>query len=325
MLKSVTTITKKYPSTIIMGIISLVLQTAFSVWFMITVVGVYQTYHTPSSLGSGGGGGTNSKLNAAMVFLVFSFYWTTQVISYVTHVTLSGVFATVYFLNHSVAHPIYGSAKRALTTSFGSICFGALLIAFINTIRYVIQVARSDNTNDVLGFVLCILDCLISCIQGLFEWFNQYAFSGVAIYGQGFVPSAKRTWTLIQDRGVEAMINDNLIGNVLTMGSLLVGILSSLLGYIYLVVAKPAFNATGNMTPVIVLICFIIGMSMFSTIATVISSGVTTTFVCLAEDPEALRRYAHFLIEREVLFQRLILRNFCLLLYIGSILSCLKL
>ncbi|KAG2202551.1 hypothetical protein INT47_012545 [Mucor saturninus] len=233
---------------------------------------------------------TNSKLNAAMVFLVFSFYWTSQVISYVTHVTLSGVFATVYFLNNQIAHPIWGSAKRALTTSFGSICFGALLVALINTLRYFIQVARSSSDNPLLSFALCIIECIVSCIQGLFEWFNQYAFSGVAIYGQGFVPSAKRTWSMIQDRGIEAMINDNLIGNVLVMGSLLVGILSSLFGYIYLLVVKPSYNSTGNMTPIVMLICFIIGMSMFSTVSTVISSGVTTTFVCLAEDPEALRR-----------------------------------
>lgn len=301
MLKSITAITRKYWSTMVWGIGSLVIQTIYSIWFMITVVGVYQVYYSDT--------GSNSKLNAAMVFLVFSFYWTTQVIAYVTHVTLAGVFATVYFLNNQVAHPIWGSAKRALTTSFGSICFGGLLIAIINTIRYFIQVARSGSDNALLSFVLCILDCIIGCIQGLFvsisyityiielnlmyfkqEWFNQYAFSGVAIYGQGFVPSAKRTWSIIQDRGVEALINDNLISNVLFMGTLLVGVLSSLLGYLYLLITKPAYNATGNMTPIVMLICFIIGMSMFSTISTVISSGVITTFVCLAEDPDALRR-----------------------------------
>lgn len=284
MLKSVTAITRQYWSTLVTGIISLIVQTIFSVWFMITCVGVYQTYYDTAT------NQATSKLNAALVFLVFSFYWTTQVISYVTHVTLSGVFATIYFLNNQVAHPIWGSAKRALTTSFGSICFGGLLIAIINTVRFFIQVARSESDDGILTFVLCILDCIISCIQGTLEWFNQYAFSGVAIYGQGFVPSAKRTWTMIQDRGVEAMINDSLISNVLFMGTLLVGILSSLLGYLYLIIAKPAYNATGNFTPLIMLICFIIGMSMFSTIATVITSGVSTTFVCLAEDPEALRR-----------------------------------
>ncbi|KAI7900568.1 plasma-membrane choline transporter-domain-containing protein [Cokeromyces recurvatus] len=282
MLKTIVSLTRRYWSTLVTGIISLVIQTLYSVWFMFTIVGSYQVYYSET--------GSNARLNAIIVFLVFSFYWTTQVISYLTHVTLSGVFATVYFLNHQRQHPIWGSAKRALTTSFGSICFGSLLVALINTLRYFIQMARSGTDNDLLGFLLCIVECIIGCIQGLFEWFNQYAFSGIAIYGQGFVPTAKRTWSLIQDRGVEALINDNLIGNVLWMGMLLVGILASLLGYIYLLVTKPAYNVTGNMTPLVMLVCFVMGMSMFSVVSTVISSGVTTFFVCLAEDPEALRR-----------------------------------
>jgi hypothetical protein len=161
MLKSITSITRRYWSTIICGILSLIIQTIFSIWFFLTVVGVYQTYSNPD-------GSSNSKLNAAMVFLVFSFYWTSQVIAYVTHVTLAGVFATVYFLNNQVAHPIWGSAKRALTTSFGTICFGSLLVALINTIRYLIAVARADTDNPIFSFVLCILDCIIACFQGIF-------------------------------------------------------------------------------------------------------------------------------------------------------------
>ncbi|KAI7900418.1 plasma-membrane choline transporter-domain-containing protein [Cokeromyces recurvatus] len=282
MLQTITSITRKYPSTIVIGFISLIIQTAFNFLFMFTVIGIYQAWYSSSS--------NNSKLNCAMVFLVFSFYWTSQVISYVTHVTLAGIFATVYFLNDGVRHPIWGSLKRALTTSFGSICFGALLIAFVNLIRYFLQIARSNTDNACTAFFICIIQCIVNCAAGLFEWFNYYAFSGVAIYGQAFIPSARRTWTMIKDRGIEAMINDNLIGNVLFMGGLLVGILCSLLGFIYLEVAKPTFNQAGNMTPVVIMMCFLIGASMFSTIATVISSGVATTFVCLAEDPEALRR-----------------------------------
>ncbi|RCH93038.1 Protein pns1 [Rhizopus stolonifer] len=255
-----------------------------------TVIGIYQAWYSSSS--------NNSRLNCAMVFLVFSFYWTSQVITYVTHVTLAGLFATVYFLNDGIKHPIWGSAKRALTTSFGSICFGSLLIAIINLIRYFLQIARSNTDNACAAFFVCIIQCIVNCIAGLFEWFNYYAFSGVAIYGKAFIPTARDTWTMIKDRGIEAMINDNLIGNVLFMGGLLVGVLSGLLGFIYLEVAKPPYNTNGNMTPVIVMVCFLIGSSMFSTIATVISSGVATTFVCLAEDPDALRRTKPELYER---------------------------
>lgn len=160
MLETICSITRKYPSTIVIGIISLVIQTAFSIWFSLTVIGAYQTWFATTS--------NNARLNLAMVFLVFSFYWTSQVISYTTHVILAGLFATVYYLNDTVRFPIWGSAKRALTTSFGSICFGSLLIAFVNLLRYFIQIARGSTDNPVFGFFLCIVDCIVGCFQGLF-------------------------------------------------------------------------------------------------------------------------------------------------------------
>ncbi|KAI8884849.1 DUF580-domain-containing protein [Backusella circina FSU 941] len=290
MLKTVVDVTKKHPSTIVVGMIALILQTAFSFWFMFAVTGAYQRWYSSSS--------NNSMLNCVMVFLVFSFYWTSQVITYVAHVILAGVFATVYFTDEQTRHPVLGSTKRALTTSFGSICFGGLLIAFINVIRYFLQIAQANTDNGCLSFLICIIQCIVGCAQGLFEWFNYYAFSGVAIYGKPFVPTARNTWSMIKDRGVEAMINDSLIGNVLFMGGLLVGVLCGLFGYIYLEAARPVYNQDGGMTPIVVMVCFLIGASMFSSIATVISSGVATTFVCLAEDPQALQRSKPELFEK---------------------------
>lgn len=78
------------------------------------------------------------------------------------------------------------------------------------------------------------------------------------------------------------------------------GVLCGLLGYLYLVISRPAYNDNGGMTPVVIMVCFLIGASMFSTISTVISSGVATTFVCLAEDPDALRRTKPELYEKVI-------------------------
>lgn len=95
----------------------------------------------------------------------------TKVISYVTHVTLAGLYATVYFLNDTVRHPILGSLKRALTTSFGSICFGSLLIALVNFIRYFLNLARMNSDNGLLSCFLFIIQCIVSCFQGIFVCF----------------------------------------------------------------------------------------------------------------------------------------------------------
>lgn len=143
-----------------MGIVSLIVQTAFSIWFSLVVVGAYQRWFSTTS--------NNASLNLAMVFLVFSYYWTSQVISYVTHVALAGVFATVYFFNDTARSPILGSLRRALTTSFGSICFGSLLIALVNMVRYFLQIAQNSTDNPVLGFLICIVQCIVGCLQGLF-------------------------------------------------------------------------------------------------------------------------------------------------------------
>ena len=71
MLDTVCQICRKHPSSIVAGVISLIIQTAFSIWFSLVVVGAYQTWYSTTS--------NNARLNLAMVFIVFSYYWTSQV------------------------------------------------------------------------------------------------------------------------------------------------------------------------------------------------------------------------------------------------------
>jgi len=63
-----------------------------------------------------------------------------------------------------------------------------------------------------------------ACLQGIAEYINKYAFCQVAIYGKAYIPAAKDTWTILKDRGIEQLINDNLIGNVFSMGAILCGV-----------------------------------------------------------------------------------------------------
>ena len=55
----------------------------------------------------------------------------------------SAVCQSGYFLApHAVpAHPVWGSVKRASTTSFGSIAFGSFIVAFIRTVRFFVNLA----------------------------------------------------------------------------------------------------------------------------------------------------------------------------------------
>jgi Plasma-membrane choline transporter len=66
------------------------------------------------------------------IVLGFAFYWTTQVFKHVVHVVTSGTVAFWYFADRPNAVRISFTVKclsRALSTFFGSICYGSLFTA----------------------------------------------------------------------------------------------------------------------------------------------------------------------------------------------------
>jgi hypothetical protein len=91
---------------------------------------------------------------------------------------------------------------------------------------------------------------------------------------------------MMKDRGIDALVNDCLVGPVLTMGSVFVAYLSALLAYLYLEFTKPAYNDGRTFTPVIMAFAFLIGLQICQTFTTPIGSGVDTIFVAMAWDPQ---------------------------------------
>ena len=309
LLKSVVSITRQFPATLFAGFVGMVLTAAYSfVWFA-GVAGLV-------SLVDSNGNSPSGALYALFVYTIFVFYWGVQVIKNSVHLTVSGLFGTVYFMGVAdqagnvtvpVKNPTAASARRAMTTSFGSNCYGSLLIAIIQTLRALVQNARQDTGDNVAAMILlCCVQCILSCLQDMLEYFTKYAFTQVAIYGKDYCSAAKDTWQLVKTRGIDALINDNLIGSVMGMGSLAVGIFSGCVGAAY--VAASTLPKTPGSYAIVVFLSFFIGMSEFAILAEVIDSGVSTTFVCIAEDPSALARTKPLLYQkiREVYPQALI-------------------
>src|SRR3954453_15207916 len=81
------------------------------------------------------------------------------------------------------------------------------------------------------------------------------------MFGKSYCNAAKDTWRLIKDRGVEAIINDNLIGNVLSMGAIFIGALCALFGFGYIKLVIKVID-DGSLTLILVLICFFLGLMM---------------------------------------------------------------
>jgi hypothetical protein len=117
------------------------------------------------------------SMNGGLIFLfLVSFFWTAQVIKNVVHVTTAGTVATWWLIPHEASgccsQAVRDSYWRSVTTSFGSICLGSLIVALIQAAREMLKSMRDQNDS----LLLCIADCLIGCLERLAEYFNKVRF-----------------------------------------------------------------------------------------------------------------------------------------------------
>lgn len=161
-----------------------------------------------------------------------------------------------------------------MTTSFGSVCFGSLLVAILQAIRAML---RSQGRGGGCAA------CLLMCIERIMRYFNKYAFAQVAIYGTSYWQSAKATWDLFMNNGLKALINDDLSGLALTCGAVLGMVVSGVAGFF---VAQAFYDNLG-LSIYVAILGAILGYYVVVIILLVVASGVVAIFVCFAEDPAA--------------------------------------
>lgn len=224
MLQTAIDVSKNFGHVYLISFAGGLLTAAFGAWFAVTLVAIYAKYQPGQNPNCSQTGGCSwARVIGLVAFITFAGYWITEVIKNVIHTTISGVYGSWYFAPRNPPKgATRGAARRACTYSFGSICFGSLIVAIINCLRQLCSIARqqeaaSGNTCGSIAF--CILGCVISILDWAVQFINRYAFSYMALYGKPYIQSAKDTWKMITQRGIDALINECLIGPVLSMGA----------------------------------------------------------------------------------------------------------
>ncbi|KAF9625545.1 hypothetical protein IFM89_024318 [Coptis chinensis] len=219
-----------------------------------------------------------------LVVLSVSLFWTGAVFCNTVHVIVSGmVFLVLIHGGRQAASmppkPLMKSLRHAVTTSFGSICYGSLFTAAIRTMRWEIRGLRSKIGNNEC--LLCCVDFFFHLVETLVRFFNKYAY--------------------VQSTGVEALVAYDCSGAVLMMGTILGGLITGTCSGLWTWfrdrdrVIMIGFTAT------------LMGMILVGLALVVVESAVTSIYICYAEDPLLIHRWdAEFFSQMsEVLHQRL--------------------
>ncbi|KAG0048800.1 putative choline transporter, neither null mutation nor overexpression affects choline transport [Gryganskiella cystojenkinii] len=282
LLKEVTAIARHSPAVFFVSFIGLFLQILCNIHILIVITGLRQMFSAK---------GSSDSLHICLhIVAYFSFYWLSQVLTNFVHVTVSGVFATHYFKSGS-GSPTSGSLKRACTTSFGTICFGGLIYAIIQTIKDILDFLRGEG-NHCLAF---IFEGCFHLINEALEFITPLVYCEVAIYGKPFVPAAKDGFKLVKDRGLDLVLNDIIISTVWGIGAFF-GALVAAVGCQYYLMMTMGGESSDNVKHyvlevwIVTGLTFFLGMQVIFTAGAVIQSGVATIFVALAEDPDAMAK-----------------------------------
>jgi len=151
---------------------------------------------------------------------------------------VSGVIGTWCFdkkeASSCCSSAVSNSLYRSCTSSLGSICLGSLLEALITALRVIVNMYRNDrrNNNDSLNeagtIFLCILECILRLLQDIIDYFNQWAYVYIGVYGYSYVESGRKVLELFRARGLTTIITNDLVGYVLAFIIVTVGVCTGL-------------------------------------------------------------------------------------------------
>jgi len=113
--------------------------------------------------------------------------------------------ATTYYFNSTAetegqAELLY-SFKLAHIYHTGSIAAGAFIIALIEFIKFIFlylakKAEKATGGNKLIKAVVCVAECILSCIEKICDYVNQSAFAYIAITGDGFCEGAWKGFLL---------------------------------------------------------------------------------------------------------------------------------
>lgn len=242
-----------------------------------------------SSSDQGGNGECVSHMHPlVLTALLLMFYWTAAVGKNVLHVTTAGVVGTWWFAPDEActfcSPAVNDSLVRACTFSAGSVCLGSLLTAILQVLHHLAHAARRHGRGH--EFLLCVLDCILGCLERLTTYFNKFAYVYIGLYGYDYLTAGKKVMSLFVERGWTAIINDNLVSRVLALVCIVIGLLTGCVGLL-LARASPGWvSEFGNSaTAVAFLIPALVGTAFAYILMGVVASAVDTVIVAFCEAP----------------------------------------
>ncbi|KAG3016680.1 hypothetical protein JG687_00010815 [Phytophthora cactorum] len=252
-----------------------------------------------------------SPWSFSMIYLLFHFYWMSNVFKSIITIVASGTTMIWYYRNESTEispdirenisdhdspngdgndqaqqdsstdylnrKVVLHYARCAMSSSFGSICIGSLLCPLAHLVWNALRWARRDESVLSRRF----MSLRSERVEHFIRTYHKYSFVHIAGYNKPYYVAAHDAWKLIEHHGVEAIVDDDLTSRILLLGG------NGWAGVMSALTASALAGASSHAT-FFTLAAFTLCYTTISLATQVIAAVIKTLFVCFAENPGRL-------------------------------------
>lgn len=137
----------------------------------------------------------------------FGFLWANQVIQAILMCTVGGAISAYYWAENKTKEEIGGSPvltafKRCFRYHFGSLVFGALIIAIVQFIRAILayidkKTKNLQRANMAIMVAMKCVQCCMWCFEKCLKFLSRNAYILIAMKGNSFCSAAYQSFWLI--------------------------------------------------------------------------------------------------------------------------------
>lgn len=211
--------------------------------------------------------------------------------------TVGGVVAQWYFAPPGTANfkgTTLSSLRNAAGPSFGSLCFGSLVLTAVAVARKINRNARRDASRQGgggLAVLMCLLSSCLDCIYALIEYVSKFATIQCAITGAAFCDAARSVSQLLANNFLSAYGVWWLPGTILSTASFLFSVaygvvvgLTSYATWNATASSKASHPSAGAEAAVLGVVASVLAMIVLQFCVSVLLNVVDAVFVCYAMD-----------------------------------------
>ncbi|CAN1224147.1 Choline transporter protein 1 [Linum grandiflorum] len=235
----------------------------------------------------------------AIIFHLFGCFWATQCFIASSATVIAGSVASYYWARGETSPeipflPVFGSMKRLMRYSLGSVALGSLAVSFVESIRFILESIRRKlkvaNTMPDSWFGKVMHHSSKYCLKSI-EWtlksVNRNAYIMIAITGKSFCRASAMATELIMNN-ILRIGKVNVVGDIiLFLGKLCVSLSSAVFAFLMLDTHKFKSSHNKISSPLLpVAVCWALGYVVASLFFAVVEMSIDTIILSFCQDSE---------------------------------------